>query len=96
MEDNTSELSDQQTLAEPAAPNANDDLTVAEHLRVWRQRDSGDGLLVFNDGEGCSISLAQEAVEAFIAEHGALHPGDYHAKFGRDWREDFATRASEA
>ncbi|MCW1915869.1 hypothetical protein OJ996_19940 [Luteolibacter sp. GHJ8] len=96
MSDRNRELSDQQTLAEPVAPKANDDLTIAEHLRLWLRSNSRDGLLVFDDGEGSSLSLAKESVDAFTEDYGALHPGDYQAKFDRDWRDDFAALGGQA
>jgi hypothetical protein len=82
------EISDQQKLDQPAAPPANDDLTIAEHLRKWRQREGG-GLVDFDDGEGSPIRIPADLAERFVKDHGALHPGDYRARFRRDWRDDF-------
>ena len=84
-----SEISDQQKLEAPAAPPANDDLTIAEHLRKWRQREDGGGMVDFSDDEGSSLRIPADRAERFVRDHGALHPGDYRARFGQDWRDDF-------
>ena len=85
----TTGLSEQQRLDTPASPKANDDLTIADHLRAWQQSCS-EGETCFRDEAGETLRISEDAARDFVEEHGALHPGDYESKYQRDWREDFA------
>lgn len=85
----TTELSDQQKLDPPAAPPANDDLTIAEQIRNWKQ-SSGEGEDAYLVEGGDVIRVPEHTARQFVEDHGALHPGDYRSKYERDWREDFA------
>jgi hypothetical protein len=87
---NTSGLSEQQQLESPSAPPANDDLTIAEHLRAWKQSSSDQAEDSYCNDAGEIVTVPGHVVQRFVEEHGALHPGDYRSRHGRDWREDFA------
>ncbi|MCW1886037.1 hypothetical protein OKA04_14965 [Luteolibacter flavescens] len=86
-------LSDQQKLATPAAPRTNDDLTIAEQLRLWKQPSGADGVYTFRDESGRVLDIEREDFSAFIEVNGPLHPGDYRARHDRDWRDDFIALA---
>jgi hypothetical protein len=82
-------LSSQQQLEPPATPPANEDLTIAEHLREWKQ-SATDAEDTYRDEAGQLLHIPESAARKFVTEYGPLHPGDYLAKHRRDWREDFA------
>jgi hypothetical protein len=90
---NAPEISDQQKLDEPSAPRANDDLTIAEHLRTWHRPGRGDGFETYDDGEHAPVRLPEHIAREFIERFGPLHPGNYREKFSRDWRDDFSALA---
>lgn len=83
----TTDLSEQQKLS-PAIPQTHDDLTIAENLKIWR-RGCTEGEESFSDGENPVLRIPEEKAKQFIQNHGPLHPGDYSAKYQRDWRDDF-------
>ena len=83
-----SDLSDQQQKAS-SGPAATDDLTIAEHLRIWRRETSKEVEETYSDGENPDFSIRAERARMFLEEFGPLHPGDYKAQFGTDWRDDF-------
>lgn len=83
-----SDLSNQQQEAS-SGPDATDDLTIAENLRVWKLESSGEGAVSYSDGENSPFSITVERAREFLEEFGPLHPGDYKAQRGSDWREDF-------
>lgn len=85
-------LSEDQQI-EASGPRPGDDLTIADHLRTWLQ-SSMEGESVFSDGEHEPFRIADHKAAAFIKEFGPLHPGNYHAARGRDWRDDFRKLAS--
>ncbi|WP_035615319.1 hypothetical protein [Haloferula sp. BvORR071] len=87
----TGDLSEQQQ-KEVSGPQATDDLTIAENLRTWRQKHSGEGEVVYSDGVRPQFKIRQHKAEKFIEAFGPLHP-DYKDQFNRDWREDFAKLA---
>jgi len=84
-----SSLSEQQTLESSGRPAATDDLTIADHLRKWYQKFSGEGVSVFSDGENPPMRIPERKAQQFIKQFGPLHPGDYAAEHKRDWRDDF-------
>lgn len=86
------ELSEQQQ-KNVSGPQATDDLTIAENLRTWRQKHSGEGEEIYSDGVNPTFKIPQYKAMKFIEEFGPLHPGDYKEQFDRDWREDFAKLA---
>lgn len=83
----TTDLSEQQRLEDPNSPRTNDDLTIAENIRIWSETSQEEGKFV--DETGDCLRIPNDRVEEFIERFGALHPGDYRAKFDRDWRNDF-------
>jgi hypothetical protein len=85
-------LSEQQK-KEASGPQATDDLTIAENLRVWRQEQSGEGEEVYSDGSDSVFRIPEHRARDFIEQFGPLHPGDYKEQFKRDWRDDFVALA---
>jgi len=81
-------VSDQQKL-DPATKPATDDLTIAEHIKGMRRDWSGEGEVVYLDGDSAPVRIAEHKAKDFIEEFGPLHPGDYRAEYKSDWREDF-------
>ena len=86
------------TISEQQQPKANsppvtDDPTIAENLRSWYQKISGEGVSVFSDGEHPLMKIPEHRAREFIAKFGPLHPGDYAAEHKRDWRDDFRALA---
>ena len=73
---------------EASGPRPSDDLTIADHLRLWLQ-SCMEGESVFSDGEHEAFRVPEHKAAAFIEEFGPLHPGDYQAEHNRDWRDDF-------
>ncbi|MEK7954332.1 hypothetical protein [Luteolibacter soli] len=88
---NTSALSEQQNLERPAAPPANDDLTIAEHLRASKVSRPLEGEDLYLDEAGEVIRVPEHLARKFVEEYGALHPGDYRSRYHRDWRHDFCS-----
>lgn len=86
-------ISEQQQL-DASGPPATDDLTIAENLRTWYQKISGEGVSVFADGEHEVMKVPEDKAREFIAKFGPLHPGDYTAEHKRDWRDDFRALAN--
>lgn len=71
-----------------SGPRPSDDLTIADHLRIWLQY-SKEGESVFSDGVHDAFRIPDRKAIAFIQEFGPQHPGDYEAAQGHDWRDDF-------
>ena len=80
-------ISESQQL-ETSGPRPSDDLTIADHLRVWLQ-SSLEGESIFSDGEHELFRIPEHKVSTFVEEFGPLHPGDYYAAHDHDWRDDF-------
>ena len=60
-----------------------------EDLRIWRRETSKEDEETYSDGENPDFSIRAERARMFLEEFGPLHPGDYKAQFGTDWRDDF-------
>lgn len=73
---------------EVSGPRPNDDLTIADHLRLWLQ-SAAEGECLFSDGEHEAFRVPDHKADSFIQEFGPLHPGDYEAQKESDWRDDF-------
>lgn len=84
--------SPQQNLeAVEAGPAANEDLTIAELLKLHRlpDDDSDDALESFREPGGEIRQLKKTDVIRFLENYGPLHPGDYAEQEGGDWLTDF-------
>ncbi|MCW1925841.1 hypothetical protein OKA05_25000 [Luteolibacter arcticus] len=87
------ELSEQQTQQKSSGPQATDDLTIAETLRIWKEAQAEKGEEGYSDSQHPEFTIPEERAVKFIEEFGPLHPGDYKEKVGKDWRVDFVALA---
>lgn len=71
-------------------PGPHEDLTIADHLEmmgVEEKRHPGECCFENESGERRWIS--DQDLEQFIRHFGAVHPSDYFATHGHDWKVTF-------
>lgn len=71
-----------------AGPIAHEDLTIAEHIeemRTGNEHRPNEVCLNFLAGDKKWIS--ETNLMNFIRSHGAEHPSDYQAAYGKSWEE---------
>lgn len=79
-----------------SGPEPHEDFTIAELLKLrWLSDSENLEMTEYRDSKGRTHRISKANVARFLEQYGALHPGEYAAQEGCDWREDFYDMARD-